>query len=369
MNWTVWMDAWDGTRVAPVTPIVKLSVAKVANTIGAFSLTVPATAIPEGYLTRDRLFEFWRDGKLVNAGFLRRMSWRHSAGVPGGILMTLSGPDCQYILDSRIINSAAWQSATQNYDRLDDMMKNYVKAQIGSTAGAGRDWSGNGLAIEPNLGEAPFANASFEWERLWDLLVRLAGMSANLGNDLYFFIEPYLVGEFLNFKFRTTIDKIGLDRTSPNGYNPVILSYNLGNLTDDELVYDYFDEKNAAFAAGRGEGSTRPYQIITDDYSINLSPWGRREIFVNVSNETVTAGLVAAGQAALKKTKPKFILNGTITNTQNYRIGKDFDYGDLVTVEFESKSMNGMISNVKYDWDTDGSEVSTCKITGDISAP
>lgn len=141
----------------------------------------------------------------------------------------------------------------------------------------------------------------------------------------------------------------GKDRSAGNtaGNIPLTFSQDFENLlnTDFEVNTEYY--KNFAVVGGEGEGLDRFYTLFRPDSTTGLD---RRETFVDASSinrkymdgdeeKTYTPleySIMLKGQAQteLRELITTEVFNGEINVTNNeYQYRKDFDLGDLVTVQ------------------------------------
>ena len=142
----------------------------------------------------------------------------------------------------------------------------------------------------------------------------------------------------------------GVDRTFGNteGNQPVIFSQDYDNLVSTEYLFDTMTYKNAALIGGEGEGTARFCSILK--YS-NITGSARRETFVdggstsktykdeNDEEQTLTdaqydAQLKSLGRQTTAGLALIESLTGEIDLTNgSFRLGRDFDLGDIVTVQ------------------------------------
>lgn len=180
-------------------------------------------------------------------------------------------------------------------------------------------------------------------------------------------------GKFLYFVYS------GIDRSINNsgGNKPIIFSKEFDNLKSNEYTFDESTEKNVALIGGEGEGINRFYSLL----SKGESDLQRREIFIDASSiskaykdendveKTYTdaqykAMLDAQGKQDIAPLVATETFSGVIDATNgNYRFGRDFALGDIVTVQnnkigkyvnvrireaLESQDEKGYTVEVKY---------------------
>lgn len=134
---------------------------------------------------------------------------------------------------------------------------------------------------------------------------------------------------------------------NPDGNIPVVFSSEFDNLTSSEYTYDETPEKNVALIGGEGEGVDRFYSLIVNAER-DLQ---RREVFIDASSinrkykdkngveKTYTDAqykqvLNAKGKQDIVQLAKAETFDGVLDVTNgNYKYGRDFSLGDIVTIQ------------------------------------
>lgn len=191
------------------------------------------------------------------------------------------------------------------------------------------------------------------------------------GTSVYEAVSEMCESYGLGFRFGAdlvfTVYK-GADRSAGQSENPrVIFSPMYDNLLESDYYTDKKDYKTVVLVAGEGEGSSRRYH----SYGTSASGINRRELFVDardIQSEDADGNVMTTAEytAALSdKAKEQYDLHrvqtefsGTIDAGMTYEYRKDYDLGDIVTVENEyGMTEDCRITEVIESWDTSGYKV------------
>lgn len=164
---------------------------------------------------------------------------------------------------------------------------------------------------------------------LLDVARELSEASETAGTYLTFEI---IAPTETTLELRTYTGQRGIDHTADSG-NPVILSEARGNLENAALTIDWHDEATFTDAGGAGEKIDRKIQTAFDATRAAVSPFGRIERFVDMSNIDTDAALADEADAALEAARPWTVFTGDLIETPATTRGVQFDLGDIVTVE------------------------------------
>lgn len=146
----------------------------------------------------------------------------------------------------------------------------------------------------------------------------------------------------------------GIDRTLGQTENsPVIFSPKFYNLINSQYVLDNSEDKTMAFIAGEGEGDSRSVIWTTKTYDPNHEhdvpkQLDRREIFVDARDLTskkddgTQMGTVEYAELLRSRGKEKLFetqtiegLSGEVDTTLQFVYRRDWDLGDVVSIENE----------------------------------
>lgn len=260
----------------------------------------------------------------------------YSLSADGLALVTYRGTDALgLILGSRNIAYNDYNDFTDKLDFADDMLKAVVRENAGSLASdTDRDLSGAGFSVAADVSAGPTIRmGSFARQPMLKVLQDIASASANdpttptwLGFDVV--LANTLTGQL---EFRTYTGQRGVDHRQTVGNPPLILSPESGTLADVEAGSLYRQSASYMYAAGAGVGSIRAVATSQNDALIALSPFGRREGYVDGSQIVDPDALQALADGKLYEQRPRSFFAGRIVETANAIRGVHWDYGDYVT--------------------------------------
>lgn len=357
-TYEIYLDTPTGLRLALVESFTRLHMVRRRNAIGRFALTLPADTVDDTFIRADALLEIWRtfpsvSSRLWMAGLLRRPEY---SDVGGADQLVLSGEDGNGLLAARIVAYYADTAQAAKTDQADDMMKAIVRENLGASAVAARDLTSYGLTVAADVALGPSITKKFAWKTVLDALLNIADTAKTAGTEVYFDMVPQVLsGTQIGWLFQTFINQRGADRTYASGV-PTVFGREWGNLENPRLVYDYSEEASYVYVGGQGEGSDREVVERSDAGRIGLSPWNRRERFVQGSNETSTAALQARGDQALEEGMPRVLFSGSIKDTPQTRFGIDWDFGDKVVAVYRDRQFDAHIDAVTITVDENGLE-------------
>ena len=305
-------------------------------TVEALVLQMPRAGRSPNDFEKDQILEVYR---IVNgvkylegerAWFIRRRDFFENEQGLESILLTCY--DANYLLDSRIIAYYANSAYADKADYSDDMLKALVYENVGAGCVVYNSVSDidtsrilSGLTVQGDFSLAPSITKQFAWEKLKPNLDEICGQSREAGTYLTY--DMVRTGR-ATFEFRTYTGQRGNDYT---GTNRKVVSKDFGNLINPVLTFDDENERNYGYVTGTGIEAARTIEIVSDTDRINASPWNRRELQVYaayLSADSTSAHLAAQGNAALYEFRPKIQLTGEISETENFRYGIDFGFGD-----------------------------------------
>jgi hypothetical protein len=325
-----------------------LEYVKVINGLGAFTITLPAT-FDLSLIQQDTRIVIFRKPpggtrSLDFCGFAQFIEQKVSKD---SLVWSVSGYDLNDLLNRRIVAYAAGTAQAEKTDQADDMLKAIVRENLGSSAIAARDLSASGLTVQADVGLGTSLTKGFSWRNLLLTLQEISDVSHSTETtSAYFGIVPLNIG--WECEFRTNILQWGNDHRFQTGtQGAVVFSLELGNVSDATRQKEYRSEVNYAYAGGQGEESSRVIQEASDAARIGASPFNRREQFVDARNETLTAAVLAAANAAVRNGRPRNFFSGNITNIGSYVYGRDYGHGDYVSAFFLGELLHCRIETVQ----------------------
>lgn len=125
---------------------------------------------------------------------------------------------------------------------------------------------------------------------------------------------------------------------------PVIFSHDFDNIESQSFVDSDQQYKNIGYAGGQGEYEDRLIQMVGSGSGLD-----RREVFLDCSSAEDAAELVEMGNQKLSEQKRIITFNGRILDTRSFIFEKDWDLGDIVTVQNKNwgLTLDSRITEVK----------------------
>lgn len=355
-----WLARDTGDRLQCLDLCGPFSYTLALNNVGSFSVTLPAN-FPKELIAKDRRVLFWRKPpggalRLDFVGLIRTVE----TDAPGGFIRrTVGGGDGNELLKRRIVAYAAASSQASKTAVAANFMDQIVRENGGklSDTGATRMLSADYFSVEDNTGLGPSIAKAYAYRNLLDVLRDLSDAARTAGTEVYFGVVPVTEN---NFQFRTQVGQWGRDRTADSGY-PLTFSLANENLANPRLVEDAREEVTTAYALGDGEESQRDVQTSTDSTRAGASVFGRREAAINaVGNATAAVQDIADGRVA--KGRPVSYFTGNLLSVPGYIYGVDWNFGDLVTVDFDGRQFDALIRSVTVSVDENSRETITTNI-------
>ena len=358
-SYEIWMTNDTGARLGRVQPYWFQAV-RVCNDVGACQLGVTPDFNPE-WLARDNRIEFWRtptDGRmgLFRTYFLREWRWDL---IGEQETLRLYGRDPNDLLNRRIIAyeedaklgkvDGAHADDVQKLIVYDDMISDSSTPAYGS-----RDYAN--LTIADYLSAAPTITKTLSWRYVLDVLQEIAETSYIAGTRLYFdIIESDVSTATTTYQFRTYTDQPGRNLTNLG----VMFSPQRGNLVNAFLDYDYTEEQNYIYAVGQGAKNAIELAEVYDAEAIAASAWNRREGYVNAVGEEDADGVEDRGNTELKRRAGRVSCGGDIRDTDQFRFGRDWHWGDVVRSRYRDVEFDALVRAVSLSMDQDKHETVT----------
>lgn len=331
-----------GTIAIQIDDWTSIEAAYSVNAIGAVVLSLPPR-YPLSLLRRDS--RLWIERQAVTGGMWKTLGERLWLLRRKGLKLSQSGEyslrvvayDANYILDAPIVAYAAGTDFSDKSEAADDMMKAIIRENLGGLAtDTARDLSAY-ITVAANNSSAPVIDKGFAWQNVLKVLQDIAKTSAQLGTYLAFDLVATNPSSLI---FKTYINQRGVDRRHPETSSVTRPSVTLGaeNLASIEYDFDATNERTYAYAGGAGEEADRLIAEASDETRMAISPFNRREVFRDVRNIDDEAQLEDEAEAAVRAGLPVETYSGVYVES-NKIFGKDFDFGDYVTVDLRNTGM------------------------------
>jgi ReqiPepy6 Gp37-like protein len=306
--------------------------------VGVLELTLP-TSFDTSLLFRDGRLGVWRaiNGRppyLDNGAIYLIETIRISA-----TNTFVRAYHANVILSRRIIAYAAGSSQSDKAAAAaDDQIKTFASENMGTgIVAASRDGGtpqtqadiSAYVTIQANTSQGASVAKACARRNLLTVCQELAEASNTAGTYLTF--EIYAPTES-TLELRTYATQRGVDRRASTA-QAIILSELRGNLQNAALTTDYQNEVTFAIAGGQGEGTLRLIATTADTARMGVSPFGRIEQFVDMSNVANTTTLQDDADAAVRDGRPVILFTGTQIDTPAATRGIHYDLGDILTAE------------------------------------
>lgn len=260
---------------------------------------------------------------------------------------------------------------TSKTDYIDDMMKAFVREQclygscldMDGVSDNDRAFPQGEFTVHGDVSLGPSVTKSCAGRNLLDVLRELYDQSVALNLEdstnrkIYFGVVPIELdgtsttlaepAARTGYQFRTFADRRGSDRT-----DGVVFSVENGNLQAPTYIESHFDEVNAVYIRGKGEGTLQSTYELENLNLISESRWNRCEVIRNASFTEDNDTMIAEANAALGEGRPivdidcTFLNSPGSENTPRSLYGVDWDLGDILTVDYADKQFEVEIFNV-----------------------
>ena len=136
----------------------------------------------------------------------------------------------------------------------------------------------------------------------------------------------------------------GIDRSINQEVNPpVIFSDKKRNLSTSKIVEQTSGSKNVGYSLGKGEQEDRPIILVGNT---EISGIDRRELLIDLGNVDI-AEVEEEGTKKLGDYKEVKSIEGTVYEIPNMEYEKDWDLGDIVTIETEGYMEDKRITQIR----------------------
>jgi hypothetical protein len=337
-----------GVRIAQMDNFLALSYARTINDYGVMTLDLdPET--DRSLFRLDGRLGIWRQPTGGGLGLEFETIWfvrntKRLMLASGERRLRITAVSALELLTRRIIAYAAGSAqAEKTATDADNLLKDFVDENMGASAtDTDRHWHDLiTIAADESLGT--HVDKACARRDLLTVCQEVADQSQQLGYPLYFDIICPTYG---TLEFRTWINQRGADRRAGSA-NPLILSPEMGAISEGEYEENYMGEATYVYAGGEGLESLREIATASDTARIGSSPFGRRELFRDARQGSTGDSLTAEASAALYERRPRRLFSGSLTDTEQVKYGRDWRWGDRITVQFEGEQFDCEISAVK----------------------
>lgn len=321
--------------------------------VGTLHLVLPPS-YPVDYLQKDGLIRVNRD---IGAGYYLDgdATWliRHRRQSLSGRerLTEVWAEHVNTLLARRVVAYAAGSAETSKTDYADDMIKAVVRENFTAPTDTARTMSG--LSVEGDLSQAPSISRSFSRRNVLATLQDICDDAASQGTYLAF--EVRTIGTSLTLV--TYINQRGVDRRYGTG-NYLKVSPSSGAIVESSLDEDWTDEVTYVYALGEGLQSARATGSAQNTVAEGSGPYGRIEDTYQMNSASNSAILddAAAGQLYARRGIVRYEATGQ--DTKNFMYGRDYRWGDLLTISDFGAQFDVRVDPVAISWGRGGEKVS-----------
>jgi hypothetical protein len=309
-------------------------------------MLIPGGVIDPAWITPEARIELWRRvdnlaPALVGGQFI--VDKIRTSGFQQNILF--DAYDFNGVLDHNIIDyPASTPEVTNAYSdksgAADNVIKAFIRENIGALAtDTTRSLTGLTVEADTTLGQTIAKQASRK--NLLSTMQEIATDCLEKGTYLtwgWSFDEN-------NFTFYTRTGQLGNNHGSASS-DSLYVSEAAGNLINPEMVADYSNEYTVVKMGGTGTGADRVIGTATNTTRLASSQFARREYFGSgISTDDVDT-LNADASAKLGENRARLVLTGQIVETEYFRYGVHFGFGDLLIAEYAGKTFDVHLDTV-----------------------
>lgn len=366
-QYELYLDDPFGTRLAVLAPL-RLSYTLATNDVGALTVELPASFDPN-LVGRDSRIEVWRSIDGAPAYLEGEQHWlvrRREVTVGAERRTILTAYAAADLLRRRIIAYDAGTNYTKKTNTADNVIKAFVRENLAHLVDASRDYTTSinlydRLVVQSDTSLGVSVSVAAARDKLLDTLQKIAQASAQSGTYIAFDI----VWTGAQFEFRTYAGQRGVDHRFPGGLNPIILSVESGTLFEAQMADDWTEEVTVAIAGGSGEESARAIGSAADSARRDASPFNAIEIFTQNTETGDTVVLSNLAAAAVRAGRPRTVLTGRVQDSPGARYGREWGWGDYVTIQVEENNRDARVETVSVSIDESGKEDIDAQVRGD----
>jgi hypothetical protein len=358
-NYTVIYKTFTGDFVCEITEWFSLSYTKKENSISSMSIDLPPV-YPKGYFMIDARMEIM---KSISGGisFLEcETIWliqliQYKTNENGENYIHILCHCANTLLDRRVVMYFPETSYTSKDTKCDTMIHEILRENLGSLATDTARSIQNWLEIEPDFTftTCPTLKKSFAYQKVFPLVQEICDYSTKNNVYLAFDIVPKTESMMI---FKTYTMCRGTDRGITT-FAPLIFSIERGNLSYCSIALDHIEERNVIYAGGQGEGQTRIIKTSIDSVANFLSPYARREDWIDATQSDDPNYTQAEADSRLEDSRFKTRINAHIQQVSDCIYGYNYFFGDIVTIETEQGfSVDVHLDTVEVSVGGDGTE-------------
>lgn len=270
------------------------------------------------------------------------------------------------ILRRRVVAYSAGSTYTEKTGYADDLMKAIVRENFGVSAiDAARNLSAY-ITIGANASLGALVGDSIQYKNCFDAIDALANASYGTGTTILYDLRYDPSSH--TFFFQTYKDFMGVDHTLTSPYGPIFVGMDTKNLADIMEADDFGDLKNYIYALGKGEDSIRLTSEQSNAAVIAAGgPFGRVEGVLDAGDVVDPEKLASVGKRAVAANRAKQYFTGKLLPIGYSRYAVDYHFGDLVTAQSFSRTVDCRISMVDASYTPQSGYQANIELKGETS--
>lgn len=359
---------WYAPDLAPIGSLQafeSLSIVRTENEVGALVMTLPSKGFTPDSFKAGQYLEVWREKGGVfglhaeTAYFVQDWEFYDKGGQD---LVAVYAKDANSLLDTRIVADPPGGTRAELESFADNIMKAIVRNELMDAHGTSPERIIPGVSVQANVGQSVSLYRGVGWQNVLSALQDLSQSATEQGVYTVFDMVRTGVGQF---EFRTYTGQRGTNHGRTSG-DVRLVGKTYGNLEDPKLGTYHGEERNYIYCGGKGEGAERTIKQVSDPARIGQGfPWNRKELFVDARNQDTEAQVESDAYAALGENKPKVVLTGKLIDTPGMQYGRDYGFGDVVSVEAYGATIDCHVKSVAINYAAEGGETIDISLRGE----
>ena len=352
----------------------QLSFTRNINNIGSATISVPYTKARWNALKRDTILVATRTDMHGARRLVGGTHWLCTKRGPlslsstGQLLISASFSDLLCLLQRRLVAAESGSAQATKSDAAESIVKALVNEQLLS------DRTVNGvsipgwqsfLSLETDAGRGPTEYVNAPWQDVLSASQQVARMSAWDGTYLAFDFE---VQGTLAYQFCCYPNQRGVDR-SQSAARPLVISTDAGKLGTFSYDEDYTACASALFCTGQSKGGAQLAKYVTNAALEYAGPFSHTEKCGSGQQSGNANLILSQAKTLLRSYRPLVEVSGTVLETENCLLGRDFDFGDRLTMSCAGIVLPAYLEMLQLQVDNSGSETITVTMRGELLDP
>ena len=213
-------------------------------------------------------------------------------------------------------------------DTADNVIKLMVSENLASPADDDRAYAN--VTVEGNEGAGNWGCYEGRWVPLMDAILDSIGEDGARGG-----CDFQVVRVAGGYQFQTCAPFCGTDRRRGNtdGNKPTVFSFDQGNMRNPRYRNLWAEAVTAAYGGWQGGGMEQTIYLEENAAALAASPYARREGYYPVDDINTPDEIPSYLQQKLIEDGEQEYVEATIMQTDACLYGRDFQHGDLCTLE------------------------------------